>query len=84
MTSSISTISVSTSSNPVIQEPEFCDCYLTRKIRDIYQKYVVENKYLNEVFHYFFVGVGFTLGAVFVLWTAKDFIIEIFRKCTGR
>jgi hypothetical protein len=85
MTSSISTISTATtSSNTVIQQPEFCDCFLTQKIRDIYQKHVVENKYLNEVFHYFFKGIGFTLGAVFVLWAAKDIIIEIFRNCMRR
>jgi hypothetical protein len=82
MVNSISSISSATSSTVVVQQQEICDCPLTQKIGKIYQKYVVENKYLNEVFHYFFVGIGFTLGAVFVLWAAKDIIIEIFRRCT--
>lgn len=81
MTHSTSTISHSTSSNTLTQLDETAESSMTEKIWGIYNKYIVQNKYLNEIFHYFFVGIGFTLGAVLVLWAAKDIIIEIFRRC---
>lgn len=50
------------------------------KISGIYQRYVVNNKYLNEAVHYAFVGMGFILGTVFVLLIGKSVTPEIFKR----
>jgi hypothetical protein len=79
MASIISSISQGTSSFTEIKQPELCDCYLNQKIRELYQKHVVENRYFNLVFYNFLKGMGFAMGAIISIFFAKDLIIEIFR-----
>jgi hypothetical protein len=84
MVSSISISSSPTSSNAAVQQPGIWDCYLTQKIRQLYQKYVVENPYGNLVFHYFWVGVGLSIGVITVLIISKDVLRDIFQHCMRR
>lgn len=81
MINAISSIFQGPLSSIEVRTTGLCECYLTQKISELYQKYVVENKYFNLVFYNFLKGMGFAMGAIVSICLAKDVLIEIFRKC---
>jgi hypothetical protein len=81
MTNAISSstqIPVSATCNDVRQS---CDCYLTRKVWEVFKENILENKFFHFFSYETFKGFFFTTGSILSILLFSPYLKEVFEKC---